>query len=118
MRYISKIGRGKRMSIAKAALLVHFHGKLTYPDFSNYVYTGDLDNIHWIVEIAGANHCGPATAHQVVGCLGNSPYWKVDGYVRGWSESRAACYMPTAQGLDWLADNYEKYQELVNDLKD
>jgi hypothetical protein len=90
---IPKIGKGNNMSIAKAALLVFRDSKM------NFVYSGDLNFFHDVIDIAGANHCGPATHRQVLACIRNSPFWEVSGTIPGWGNSRANTYKPSAYGI-------------------
>jgi hypothetical protein len=79
-----RLGHGKNMSIAKAALKYYYeeldfrktHGDNAFLDY------GDIDGMHRIVTIAGANHCSFFTAAEVTACLANSPYWDKK-FVRG-----------------------------------
>lgn len=101
-----KIGRGKNMSIAKAALIVFYkHYPQGEKDTGGYIYTGDLDVIHEIVDIAGANHCSFLTHPQVIGCIRGSSYWKSEGQVESWKGSSANCYIPSDKGKAY----YEKH---------
>ena len=101
------------MSVAKAALVVFFEPE--EPKYApSYFYSGDLDTLHRIVDVAGAEHCSFFTSHQVLSRLHGSPYWKIDGYVRGWGERRAAVYRPSEKGKGWY-NEYKNKQGQVND---
>lgn len=100
-----RLGRGKNMSIAKAALVVFYEKVL--PEFGKnaYVYSGDLNTFHDIVDVAGANHCSFLTHHQVLSCMRSSSYWSTDGWqVKGWREKWANCYRPSAKGKKYYEE--------------
>lgn len=97
-----KIGRGKNMSIAKAALVVFYHDWQHPP---HYLYTGELDLLHEVVEVAGANHCGPATHQQVISCLNASPYWEAKGVIPGWGNRWANALTPSEEGKAYYEDH-------------
>lgn len=103
-KIFSTIGRGKNMSIAKAALIVFF--ERVKPDWENaYFYSGDLNTLHEIVDVAGAEHCSAATIHQVLGCLNGSPYWGTDNWqTKGWGNRRANCYRPSEKGIKYYEE--------------
>lgn len=82
MRDIPKIGRGKNMSVAKAALKFYFEEAIPQRGEDVFLDYGDLDDMHRIIDIAGANHCSMFTATQVTSCLANSPYWDKE-YISG-----------------------------------
>lgn len=95
------------MSIAKAALKYYYeeshfyetHGEKAFIDY------GDLDSIHRIVDIAGANHCSFFTAAQVTSCLANSPYWHkrfCPGFYRGMrGHGGANIFTPSDKGKEY-----------------
>ena len=84
-----KIGRGKTMSIAKAAVIEFNEGKS-----GSFVYSGDIDFFHRVIDRAGAKHVGPATMHQVLACIRSSKLWKQQGTIPGWGGKRANTYIP------------------------
>ena len=104
------------MSIPKAGLVLYFeyydyfpdHKGIDHPDF---FYTGDLDIMHKIVDIAGANHCSMFTAQQVVGCLNSSPYWGTDGQTTSWGERMANCYVPSEKGIKYYNNKLKDRNE-------
>lgn len=59
MRKRPTLGRGKNMSIPKAALKFFFEEAITdrFRGENTFLDYGDLDDMHRIVDIAGANHC-------------------------------------------------------------
>jgi len=72
-----KLGRGRNMSIAAAALKFYYEelkplegGDQPFLDY------GQVKNMERIVTIAGANHCGTFTPSLVTTRLAMSPYWK------------------------------------------
>ena len=94
------------MSVAKAALVAFFEPE--EPEHApGYIYSGDTDLLHRIVDIAGAKHRSFFTGNQVLSRLHNSPYWEITGYVRGWRERRAAAYEPSEKGKTWYAARKE-----------
>ena len=82
------IGKGKIMSVAKAAVIEFYESK------STFVYSGDLDFFHRVIDRAGAEHVGPGTHHRVLACIRSSPLWKQHGTIRGWGNGRANTYVP------------------------
>ena len=83
---IPRIGRGKKMSIAKAGLIVFFDSE----NYLEFFDVGTFGMLHNIVEVAGAKHSSSFTAGQVMECLRKSDLWekfKVEGYkgIRGMS---------------------------------
>lgn len=103
-----KLGRGKNMSIARAALIYYFESML--PESENaFIYSGDLDVHHKIVDLAGAKHCSVLTAHRVLGCLNASPYWKSGlCQTKGWLNRRANTYRPSELGKQYYENNLRK----------
>lgn len=98
---IPRIGRGKNMSIAKAALIVWWRmQKEEYPPL--FFYTGEVTHMHDIVDVAGAKQVSFFTVQQVLNCLNSSPYWRVSGWIAGYSEHRANTYVPSDKGNEWL----------------
>lgn len=116
MRKIPKLGRGKNISIAKAALIFYFeecnffksHGEKA---FLNY---GDLDSMHRIVDIAGANHCSFFTATQVSSCLANSPYWDkefIPGFYFGFKgHGGANIFTPSEKGKEYYKKKLKNHE--------
>ncbi len=76
------------MSIAKAAVIEFYKSK------SAFVYSGDLDFFHRVINRAGAEHIGPATNHAVLACIRSSSLWKQHGTIPGWGNRRANTYVP------------------------
>ncbi|MFW6015280.1 MAG: hypothetical protein ACOCRK_02480 [bacterium] len=112
---IPKIGRGKNMSIAKAALIVFYEFEFAGP----YIYTGNLVSIHLIIDIAGAKHCSFITARQVVACLNNSPYWNVEGQVNV-LRGIANCYIPSKEGKQYYNKylySMKEYDEIIAEVE-
>lgn len=99
---IPRIGRGKNMSIAKAALIVFERHEQTY------FYTGDLNIMHEIVDVAGAKQVSFFTAQQVCACLNSSPYWECNFWTKGWCNRRANCYEPSKKGIKYYKKNFEQ----------
>jgi hypothetical protein len=89
------LGKGKNMSIAKAALIVFYELEL------NFIYSGELDIAHEIVEVAGAKHCSFFTHQQVLSRLYSSDYWTTDGKIQGWGNKPANCYVPSEKGKEF-----------------
>ncbi len=105
---IHRIGRGKNMSIAKAALVWFYNNMNKHAGFVDW---GDLDFIHGVVDIAGANHCSFLTAGQVCTCINNSPYWTgemVYGFYNGIGNNHAKLYQPTEKGKEYYINNLKK----------
>jgi len=103
IRKIPKIGRGSKMSIAKAALIYYYGEFAIETGGVGYFLTyGDLEAMHKIIDIAGAKHCSFFTAAQVSSCLGNSPYWNkelISGFYSGMrGHGGANCYKPSEKG--------------------
>lgn len=96
------LGRGKNMSIAKAAL-IYFYEESDV--IGSFIYTGDIEVLHRIVDIAGAEHCGPNTKDLVISCLRSSPYWVSDGVIPGWGNRIANAYVPSKKGVTYYLDN-------------
>lgn len=64
------LGRGKNMSIAKAAL------KFYYEELAgDFLVYGNVEDMHRIVDIAGAKHISFFTPTAVTKRLAQSPYW-------------------------------------------
>lgn len=98
------IGRGSKMSIAKAAL-IYFYGDIGI----TFLHYGDLDAMHKIVDIAGAKHASFFTPVQVSSCLANSPYWEktfICGFFKGFrGHGGANAYKPSEKGKEY----YQKH---------
>lgn len=115
----SRLGKGKNMSIAKAALVVFYERLVPEQGYSAYIYSGDLSIAHDIVDIAGAKHCGPGTHWQVLKCLISSPYWEHSlWYINGWRNRRANCYHPSDIGKKYYEQKLKshKYSSNLKDL--
>lgn len=105
------IGRGTKMSIAKAALHVFYEEYHSSEDYlaDNFIYSGEVDLLHKIIDFAGAEHCSVDTIHQVLNCLNISPYWETNGTIQGWQNRKANCYRPSDKGIDFI----DKYVDKV-----
>ena len=95
-----RIGRGQHMSIAKAALKYYFE-----ETEQTYLTYDELEAVHRIVDIAGCNHCGPATSAQVMSCIASSPYW-IGEFIPSFypgipGHGGATIYQPTTAGIDY-----------------
>lgn len=104
MGYYKNIGRGKNFSIAKAALIVYYEE--IAPDWDDaFLDYGDLNVIHRIVDVAGAQHCSVVTHNQVTSCLRNSPYWNnkfCPGFYSGMrGHGGASLFTPSQKGEDY-----------------
>lgn len=98
---IPRIGRGKKFSIAKAALIFYFEDKENAGRDLNW---GDLNAMNGIVDIAGAEHASFFTPTQVIACLRNSPYWDCTccfGFYAGISNGKASVCSPSQRGIDY-----------------
>ena len=111
-----KLGKGKNMSIAKAALIFFFEDKDILKYGCSFLTWGDLNAMHAIVDIAGANHCSFFTAVQVIACLRNSPYWKCEfvpgmysGFQRG--HGGASCCSPSEKGRLYYERNLKQEED-------
>lgn len=106
MPEVGKIGKGKKMSIAKAALIVYFD---EWPEGESggysYFCSGDLDLLHKIIDVADAKHAGPGTHHQVLSRINSSSYWVANHKTVGWGGRRAFCYTPSEKGKKYYEQN-------------
>lgn len=71
-----------------------------------------------IITIARAKHCSFFTVQQVVACLNNSPYWKVDGKVNA-LRGLANCYIPSEKGKKYYnkyLKSVKKYDKIIDEL--
>jgi len=113
-REIPTLGKGSVMSIPKAALKLFYEPELMSKDHANHApeffYTGDLDVLHKIVDIAGAKHCSLYTGQQVCSRLNSSPYWKSDGKIKGWGNRMANTYTPSEKGKSYYEENLKKLE--------
>lgn len=102
-----RIGRGKNMSIAKAALKFYFEEYDFYESHKEEAFLdyGNINDMHRIVDIAGAEHCSFLTSAQVTSCLANSPYWEktfVHGFYSGMrGHGGANCFYPSEKGKEY-----------------
>ena len=100
-----KIGRGTKFSIAKAALIFYFEDEeYTLHDLD----WGELDAMHKIIDIAGAQHCSFLTSVQVISCLRNSPYWDcqcIYGFYNGIGNGKASLCRASQKGIEY----YNRY---------
>ena len=94
------IGKGKNMSISRAALKVFFEeiAPTEKEQEREYISSGDLNIIHRIVDVAGAEHASIHTLHQVLSRLSSSPYWHATHSTKGWNGGTANCWIPTEKG--------------------
>ena len=110
MRYGEySIGKGKNMSIPKAALILYFeHEDIGEDDGIDY---GQPDYMHLIVEIAGAKHKSYLTSPQVTSRLSGSPYWNgkhYRGFYSGMSgNGGATIYKPSEKGKKYYEDHFK-----------
>src|SRR4051812_36902394 len=95
-----KLGRGKHMSIPKAAL-IYFYGDFAKETngVGQFLTWGDYGAMHNIVDIAGAKHISASTATKVSASLAASPYWD-NNYCPGMysgmmGNGGANCYVPS-----------------------
>ena len=74
VKEIPQIGKGKKMSIAKAGLIVFYE----YLDKNIYseIDVGVPDTIHKIIDVAGAKHSSFFTPRQVMARLRSSHYFQ------------------------------------------
>lgn len=113
MRKIPRIGRGSKMSIAKAALIYYYRelpeNSSGMIDFLDY---GDLEAMHRIVDIAGCKHCSMLTAAQVSSCLASSPYWDkrfLPRFYKGMpGHGGANIYTPSEKGSKYYEENLQE----------
>lgn len=102
------IGRGKNMSIPKAALVFWFEDPEWVKFNPGFLHWGDLDAMHKIVDIAGARQCSFLTPAQVSAQLAVSSYWEKDFhpcFYPGMRSCKANMYKPSEKGKLF----YEKY---------
>lgn len=99
-----KIGKGKNMSIARAALIFFYEEFLPgeIEPQKAYLNYGHLDHMHRIVEIAGAKQASFFTHAQVSGRLASSPLWDhklIAGFASGMrGHGSANVYRPNLKG--------------------
>ena len=102
-KIIPKIGKGQKMSIAKAGLVVFFNNDIE--DFD----VGCPDFLHQIIDVAGAKHCSFFTPAQVVARLRNSPYFEyrnVYGLYAGIRGNwRTSLIKPSLKGIIFYKNN-------------
>lgn len=104
-------GRGKNMSIAKAAIVWFFEGwkkgdAMQQPTRWDW---GDFGFSHEIIDIAGAKQCGPNTTHCVSAILAKSDLWNKRFYQHlypGFGTGAANVYTPSEAGKEW----FKKYK--------
>lgn len=114
------IGKGKKMSIAKAALIYYYETFLPYIpsiDPENNTPTlnyGHLDGLHDIVDIAGAKNMSYLTHKQVSKRLANSPYWDkefIPGFYSGLrGHGGANVYRPSDKGKKYYEEKLKGKQ--------
>ena len=83
-----RLGQGKNMSISQAGLIYYYKVFLPESFGVDFIYSGDLDAFHKIVDIAGAKQCSWFTHHQVLNCLRSSPYWQKCGTIPRWNKRK------------------------------
>lgn len=108
---IPLLGKGKNMSIAKAALKFYYEEAVPERGTDTFLDYGDLEDMHRIVTIAGAKHCSFFTAAQVSGRLAKSPYWNkkfIPGFYSGMrGHGGANIFTPSEKGKTYY-ENYIK----------
>lgn len=104
------LGRGKNISIPKAALIWFFERWKdggTFQNAPSYWDWGEYGAAHEIVDIAGANHASFFTSALVSAALSKSDYWDKrfvpDMYsgMRG-GQREANLYSPSVKGREWF----------------
>ena len=101
------LGKGKNMSIAKAALVWWFSQEDS-PIFLDY---GMPSQLHEIVDIAGAEHRSFFTPFLVSRALANSPYWKKEMHPHlypGIGNGRGNMYTPSEAGIAYYNKHLTK----------
>jgi len=77
VKEIPRIGKGKKMSIAKAGLIVFYEDMADGNGFVAEEFdVGCPDNLHKIIDVAGAKHSSFFTPRQVMARLRSSPYFE------------------------------------------
>ena len=109
---IPRIGRGKKMSIAKAGLIVYFNQENDFKEFD----IGLFGILHNIVDVAGANHASSFTAGQVMEILRKSDLWdkrKVWGMYGGMrGMSNIVFVRPSKEGIEYYNKKLKKTQKV------
>jgi hypothetical protein len=99
------IGRGKVMSIPKAAVIEFYENHVKEKDF---IYYGDLDFMHDVIHRAGAKHVGPMTTFRVCDCLRQSDLWEskfMPGFLSGFrGHGGATSFEPSEKGKQFYQD--------------
>lgn len=109
------LGRGKNMSIPKAALVWFFEkwkdgDRVSAP--TNWDY-GEFGLAHEIVDIAGAEHVSFFTSPLVAAALARSPFWNKKRYwgmyagFRG-GQAHPNLFTPSIEGERWFKEIYKK----------
>lgn len=109
------IWRGRRMSIAKAALIVYYEDVRPNHNINSLAEPGLMydqnDIMHNIVEVAWANHASWLTASQVSSRLWNSIYWSKEliKWMFSWMKWHwnANHYLPSSKWRDYYNKNYK-----------
>jgi len=113
MLKILRIGKGKNMSVPKAALVFYFS------EYEGSVLTyGHMDEMHRIIDIAGAKHQSMLSPTQVISSLRNSPYWDcnlIRGFYPGLAGHGGACVCkPSKKGEQLYKLKLIKDEEIQN----
>jgi hypothetical protein len=93
--------RGKRMSIAKAALIAFKEG-MSNGDDPGFIYTGDSNLIFRAIEIADPEKISFQPITSFFNSIRKSKYWEKSGEIPGWKNKKAGCWTPSLDGLDFI----------------
>lgn len=108
-KIIPQIGKGQKMSIAKAGLIYFFNSEIEEYD------VGVPDPLHSIVDIAGAKHCSWFTPAQVTARLRNSPYFEsrtIYGLYKGIRGNwRTSLIKPNEKGTNFYNSNLKNLKK-------
>jgi len=101
-----RTGRGKKMSIAKAALVWFYEGWKNGETHDSQPIQwdwGEYGASHEIIDIAGAENVGPNTTHCVSQALAKSPFWN-KRFIRNFYSGigSANIYTPSEKGKEWF----------------
>ena len=115
-----KIGRGKNISIAKAAL-IYFYEDMDTSWEGRFLDYGDLKMAHTIIDIAGAQHAGPATSVQVTACLSSSNLWDKEmmyGFYKGIGNGNCNAYIPSEKGKKYYEEHLKDKHKIIYRKRD
>lgn len=108
------LGRGKHMSIPKAALKYYFEELVPEQGNEAFIDHGMRHAIHRIVDIAGARHCSFLTAPQVTARLAKSNLWEKTfhpTFYRGIGNGGANLFTPSEKGRKYYAEHIRTNQK-------